>query len=310
MSFSIIFNRMKKRLFLAILLFLLFLFPLWSEVLTYHSVLEEDNVIRLNVDWDFSLLDDSSKGYVDEIAKAAIVLSREIYVSKEALSDSVEKLGYRKLWLEEEENGISEPVVAFAYRRVKGTNYFLIVVRGTASTSDVLTDIKSLFDNFRHAQEYIMEMFETYLEEVVGKSPERIKKDKNVFLVTGHSMGGACANLLSLSLEEYADRNSIFTYTFACPSVEVENGEGVTNAINIINENDPVPQMITPIGRYGTDIIFLPETVTDWIYSVITERNLEDICGFTILNKWENHRMDVYFTYVITRSYTIEKKEW
>ena len=95
---------MKKRLFLSILLSLLFLFPLWSEVLTYHSVLEEDNVIRLNVDWDFSLLDDSSKGYVDEIAKAAIVLSREIYVSKEALSDSVEKLGYRKLWLEEEEN--------------------------------------------------------------------------------------------------------------------------------------------------------------------------------------------------------------
>ena len=131
---------------------------------------------------------------------------------------------------------------------------------------------------------------------------EKVKQERNIFFVTGHSMGAAVANLMSYSLEEFADKNDIFTYCFACPSVGVENGEDVTNALNIISDNDPVPLVPLPVGRYGRDIVFSPESVSRWIYGVITDRDLWDICDLSILNEWNNHRLDIYFTYVLSRA--------
>ena len=276
---------------------------MFSEILTYHSVLESENSVRLNIDWDVNKLTDSSIGYNSELAKAAIVLSREIYVSNDSLKNAVFELGFSDCWIDETENNdISNPIVAFAYNKQEGINYFLVVIRGTGSFSDFLTDIRAVSDYFQSSMENTMERFRWYLKELLGLEEEKVKQERNIFFVTGHSMGAAVANLMSYSLEEFADKNDIFTYCFACPSVGVENGEDVTNALNIISDNDPVPLVPLPVGRYGRDIVFSPESVSRWIYGVITDRDLWDICGFSILDKWNNHRLDIYFTYVLSRA--------
>ena len=277
---------------------------MFSEILTYHSVLESENSVRLNIDWDINKLKDSSIGYNSELAKAAIVLSREIYVSNDSLKNAVFELGFSDFWIDEKENNdISNPIVAFAYNKQEGINYFLVVIRGTGSFSDFLTDVRAVSDYFQSSMENTMERFRWYLKELLGLEEEKVKQERNIFFVTGHSMGAAVANLMSYSLEEFADKNDIFTYCFSCPSVGVENGEKVTNALNIISDNDPVPLVPLPVGRYGRDIVISPESVSRWIYGVITDRDLWDICGFSILNKWNNHRLDIYFTYVLSRAF-------
>ena len=276
---------------------------MFSEILTYHSVLESENSVRLNIDWDINKLKDSSIGYNSELAKAAIVLSREIYVSNDSLKNAVFELGFSDCWIDEKENNdISNPIVAFAYNKQEGINYFLVVIRGTGSFSDFLTDVRAVSDYFQSSMENTMERFRWYLKELLGLEEEKVKQERNIFFVTGHSMGAAVANLMSYSLEEFADKNDIFTYCFACPSVGVENGEDVTNALNIISDNDPVPLVPLPVGRYGRDIVFSPESVSRWIYGVITDRDLWDICDLSILNAWNNHRLDIYFTYVLSRA--------
>ena len=294
---------MKKRLITVILLLVLALSSVFPEILKYHSVLEKDNTIYVNVDWSFDYFEDSSLGYDNELAKTAIVLSREIYVSNESITEVVNELGYTDLWIDEEENNdISNPIVAFVYKREEGINNFLVVIRGTGSFSDLLTDIRAISDHFQSSIENTMERFIWYIEEILCIDKDTLKQEKNKFFVTGHSMGAAVANLLSYSLEEFASKNDIFTYCFSCPSVGVENCEDITNALNIISDNDPVPLIPYPVGRYGKDIIFSPESVSHWIYNVITDRDLWDICGFTIINKWNNHRLDIYFSYVLSRS--------
>ena len=109
---------MKKKLITTILFWVLIIFSIFPEILKYHSVLEEDNTIYLDVDWSFDHFVDSSLGYDNELAKTAIVLSREIYVSNECLKEVVDKLGYTDLWIDDKENNdVSNPIVAFAYKR-------------------------------------------------------------------------------------------------------------------------------------------------------------------------------------------------
>lgn len=72
---------------------------------------------------------------------------------------------------------------------------------------------------------------------------------------------------------------------------------------NTVYINSVIGLVPLPVGRYGRDIVFSPESVSRWIYGVITDRDLWDICGSSILNKWNNHRLDIYFTYVLSRAF-------
>ncbi|WP_041384715.1 lipase family protein [Sphaerochaeta pleomorpha] len=230
------------------------------------------------------------------------MLARNIYVSNKAIESTIKKLGYSKLWIQADETEISKPVAAFAHQKHSGINYYLIIVRGTASFKDLLTDLKAPFDFFSQAADNTFAEFADYLSKTMKKTKEKIKSEKNVFFVVGHSMGGAVANLLSMGLKEYTERNKIFTYTFESPSTGVfEEDASLTNSINIVNESDFVPDLPLPEGRYGKDIRFWPDDLDPELYHTITEEVLDTIMGFTIINKWNNHILDTSLTYVLSR---------
>lgn len=287
--------------------FLILIFALASafaskKTLDFPCVFLKDQTVPVTLEWRVQDMKDSSIGYNNDLAKAAVVLSRAIYVEDKILEDTIKRLGYSKVRILEKGDGVSCPVAAFAHQKHSSTNYFLIVVRGTASFSDFLTDLKSAVDFFEEAAANTYEAFSLYLQEELKKDEETVRKERNVFFVCGHSMGAAVANLLSRDLMTYADKDHIFTYTFECPSTGTPPEEAfLSNAINVINENDFVPELPFPEGRYGRDEYFLPEEMDPEIYRAITGEKLEDIVGFTIFNKWDNHLLDTSLTYVLSR---------
>lgn len=294
---------MKKLLFIIVLsVFFVGSLSASTKTLTYNSVLNKGKTIPVKVKWRIQDLKDSSVDYNNDLAKISVVLARNIYVSNKAIKQTIKKLGYSKFWLEIEENEISKPVTAFAHQKRSNINYYLIVVRGTGSFKDFLTDMKASSDFFSKSAFNIMKEFDNYLELTMKKSKESVKTEKNVFFVVGHSLGGSVANLLSKTLEEYAEKNSIFTYTFESPSTGVyEEESSFTNSINIINEADLIPNLPSPEGRYGRDVRFWPHELNPELYKKITGEELDTIAGFTLTKNWNNHILDTSLAYVLSR---------
>lgn len=106
-----------------------------------------------------------------------------------------------------------------------------------------------------------------------------------IFLVTGHSLGAAVANLLAEHLNSCKDTNhcpgsrtekDIYSYTFATPkTVKNKQGSDSQNIFNILNNNDIVPLVPTNIlalnwadngwTRHGRDFrITMPMDVDLW----------------------------------------------
>ena len=106
-----------------------------------------------------------------------------------------------------------------------------------------------------------------------------------IFLVTGHSLGAAVANLVAEHLNSCKDTNhcpgsrtekDIYSYTFATPkTVKNKQGSDSQNIFNILNNNDIVPLVPTNIlalnwadngwTRHGRDFrITMPMNVDLW----------------------------------------------
>ncbi len=292
----------KKCLFLLFLVCVVYSLAIPTKTLTYHCVLKKGDTIPVKLKWKIQEQKNSVLGYDDNLAKAAIVLARNIYVSNKAIERTIKKLGYAKVWIQADETKVSKPVAAFAHQKHSGINFYLIVIRGTASFKDFLTDLKAPFDFFSQAAANTFAEFSNYLGTTMKKTKERIKSEKNVFFIVGHSMGGAVANLLSMELKKYAEKDKILTYTFESPSTGIHKEDSpFTNSINIVNESDFVPDIPFPEGRYGTDIRFWPDELDPELYQSITGEVLDTITGFTIINKWNNHLLDTSLTYVLSR---------
>lgn len=113
---------------------------------------------------------------------------------------------------------------------------------------------------FRTAENEVQQALTTYLH-AVGANPKHTR-----ILITGHSRGGAIANLLAANLDDLsgtgdqlAPASGIYTYTFATPGTTRATGQHDArygNVFNIVNDADIVPQMFSlwGYGRYGTTV--------------------------------------------------------
>ncbi len=78
-----------------------------------------------------------------------------------------------------------------------------------------------------------------------------------VFMVTGHSRGAACANVLGALLTDLYGEDNVWCYTFATPTTVRGEYKQYNNIFNYINTCDIVPYLPLPqwgFERYGTDI--------------------------------------------------------
>ena len=136
-----------------------------------------------------------------------------------------------------------------------GRTAVLILIRGTGDDEWALNmDVMPSGDynlpyaeNFTLAAQNIMDTQAAFFAGI--ESP--------VFLVAGHSRGGACANVLGKLLTDAYGEKSVYAYTFATPRTVRGEYPTYNNIFNIINPCDYITMM--PLAawgfeRYGTDI--------------------------------------------------------
>lgn len=111
-----------------------------------------------------------------------------------------------------------------------------------------------------------------FIEEFIEKNDD--PNCQNCMLITGHSRGGALANMIGAEME---DRDNIrsYTYAFNAPSVTVnEKAKEYTTIFNIFDSNDfltdPLPFAREKFCRYGRDLS-MAISDTDEIKTEITK---------------------------------------
>lgn len=141
--------------------------------------------------------------------------------------------------------------------------------------------------------------------------------ENNYMLITGHSRGGAIANLVSSKvIDEKENNEGVFSnfvtkaYTFATPNTVESRGltDTITNypqIFNIINKDDMVPQMPFKewgFQRYGLDVIssINNDNLLKSQYKLITNNNYfcaseEKLAELkTIVSKLANNKNELY----------------
>lgn len=157
----------------------------------------------------------------------------------------------------------------FASKRLQPTGETLVFVgvRGTYG-AEWLSNFSILdaggqpdHEGFRVAEHEVLNALEEYLTEIKA-SPAHTR-----IVTTGHSRGGAIANLLAADLIDRAHTSAalvpadgVYAYTFAAPGTtqaETRNDAAYAGIFSIVNPSDIVPQVPLSAwgyGRYGTTV--------------------------------------------------------
>ena len=105
---------------------------------------------------------------------------------------------------------------------------------------------------FEQAANYLMKGLNSFISE------NKIKKSEAIFVVTGHSRGGAVGNIVSCKLG--VNKANLFNYNFACPDVAVDTGiywnllGAHDNMFNISCNEDIVSMVPGELGDLGVII--------------------------------------------------------
>lgn len=146
---------------------------------------------------------------------------------------------------------------------------YLVSIRGSYGSewvSDLNMGSADAYDADFIDHEGFMRAASEVIEDVEGRLVDDGCEDA-VLLFTGHSRGGATANLAAataddrvLSLRPLTERDSIFCYAFATPEVTTFGDAGnalYDNIFNILNPSDLVPRLPLEawgFSRYGHDL--------------------------------------------------------
>lgn len=224
---------------------------------------------EVEVTWNDAWFAEDASVYQHKLAVAAMALSGAAYVEDGAgVRDALEKLGFDNIksynYQSAADSGSDTAAYTFAAKTVadkKGNPAQLaaIIVRGTNGAAEWTSNLN--MGTGRDHEGFSRAAVELLTNLTVYLSGAGITADTPVkFLVTGHSRGGAVANLTAARLQSsrLAADESVYGYTFAAPCVSVNAvRKGYENIFNIVNDEDLVTQVpLKDWGyfRYGVDV--------------------------------------------------------
>jgi len=129
--------------------------------------------------------------------------------------------------------------------KIKDEDWGMIAIRGTANPKNVLQDLEYLKTYNADLDMYIHRGFNYDARFAKYEIKKRIDKNKR-WRVTGHSLGGAVAAIVSIWLasEGYA---IVDCTTFGQPMYTTRPGilryQGLVNINRVVRENDPIPHV-------------------------------------------------------------------
>ena len=154
--------------------------------------------------------------------------------------------------------GDQKDEVAFEVKQDGGIT--IIVIRGTANAENVQSDIDVrlvkddrlslyLHKGFRDASLGVMEII------------DRDHTLEHTVHVTGHSLGGAVAQIIGMWLHKRGKNVQIYSYGSPKVSSEVLSG-GQPNHWRVVRRSDPIP--FTPPWPYAHTGLFIDSQTLDW----------------------------------------------
>ena len=229
----------------------------------------------------------TSSAYNHGLAKAALELSYSAYSEKEIIK-KLESMGCDKDKIEphydhDDKDALDYVYHAFGHQtvRINGIAYNLVVVaiRGTRDGAEWASNI--LLGGFHLATIAVSANLTDYLDrEIDSNLPLKL-------FITGHSRGGAVANILSAWLIDNGTvtTDNLYTYTFATPNTRdlfEKNGSSYDSIINICNKEDVAPGYPPFCAKYGKTLWFSRKWNENVAknYKIITGDDLNEIMSF------------------------------
>jgi len=154
--------------------------------------------------------------------------------------------------------GDQKDEVAFEVKQEGGIS--IIVIRGTANDANVLSDVDvrlvsdartgiRLHKGFRDAAVTVMQIIDT------------TKTLEHTVHVTGHSLGGAVAQIIGMWLHKRGKNVQIYSYGSPKVSDQVLSG-GQPTHWRVVRRSDPIP--FTPPWPYSHTGLFIDSQDLDW----------------------------------------------
>ena len=154
--------------------------------------------------------------------------------------------------------GDQKDEVAFEVKQEGGIS--IIVIRGTANDANVLSDVDvrlvsdartgiRLHKGFRDAAVTVMQIIDT------------TKTLEHTVHVTGHSLGGAVAQIIGMWLHKRGNNVQIYSYGSPKVSDQVLSG-GQPTHWRVVRRSDPIP--FTPPWPYRHTGLFIDSQDLDW----------------------------------------------
>jgi len=154
--------------------------------------------------------------------------------------------------------GDQKDEVAFDVKQVNGIS--IIIIRGTANEGNVLSDVDvrlvsdtrtgiRLHKGFRDVAVTIMQII------------DNTKTLEHTVHVTGHSLGGAVAQIIGMWLHKRGTNVQIFSYGSPKVSSQVLSG-GQPTHWRVVRRSDPIP--FTPPWPYYHTGLFINSQTLDW----------------------------------------------
>lgn len=232
-----------------------------NQARTVSIKFDDSKTIDLN--WGWELFDKDASEYSHDLAMAGCILSQAAEMGENEAEARLNALGFENassIYYKGNEDNMNMPGTTFASAKItlNGEDKILVAIvsRGSADTGDWLTNFYSVFNGFYGAADNVRNNFKSYYETLSEFYGFNVNANNTVLYITGHSLAGAVAGQLAqMTQGMFAQRNNIFTYTFASPNYETfkYDRESFTNVHNIINTQDAVPNLPWGYKRYGHD---------------------------------------------------------
>ncbi len=177
---------------------------------------------------------------------------------KEKIRACLSSCGFKSIRLYNygDKNGVRPCAFAIGKKELSSFTLVMIAVSGTIK--------KQWYSNFDLGENKFHRGFYRCCIEIRKSllkylEKEKISGEKVKFYVTGHSRGGAAANLFSVYLSEKYGKNRVSCITFGAPNVAVcgEKKKDYENIVNFENQNDIItvcPPFQWGFGKYGRTI--------------------------------------------------------
>ena len=156
--------------------------------------------------------------------------------------------------------GDQKDEVAFEVKQDNETNITTIIIRGTANTSNVQSDIDVRLVSDDKLGIYLHKGFRDASVSVMSSIDDGYTI-KDTVHITGHSLGGAIAQVIGMWLHKRGKDVQIFSYGSPKVSSQVLPS-GQPTHWRVVRRSDPIP--FTPMWPYAHTGLFINSQTLDW----------------------------------------------